>query len=75
MTMLTPDSTAEFVAHWKRVGPLLTEIRRRELQQFDWDKDWSLVDALLELGAEQPAAPRTTSGLVDLQRFLQRAFG
>ena len=69
------NSDAGYIAHWKRVGPILAQIRRDELRRFDWDTDWPIVDALLDLAANRPSEPPTTSGLVDLQRFLQRAFG
>ena len=74
---MTPEqmSAAGFVAHWKRVGPILAKIRDDELDRFDGEKDWPLVDALLQVGATQPSDPRTTSGLVELQCLFRRACG
>ena len=73
--MAAANPNAGYIAHWKRVGPILEQIRRDELRRFDWDKDWELVDALLDLGTNQPSPPRTTSGLVELQRKLRKVFG
>lgn len=73
--MTTTNPNAGFIAHWKRVGPILAQIRRDELRRFDWDKNWALVDSLLDLTVDRPSEPRTTSGLVELQRFMRRAFG
>ena len=73
--MSEANPTAGFIAHWKRVGPILQQIRRDELRRFDWDKDWALVDSLMDLDVDRPSKPRTTSGLVELQRFMRRAFG
>jgi hypothetical protein len=58
-----------FVRHWQRIGPLLEEIRRRELAAFDHQANWHIVDGLLEL-AYLHRTERTTSGLVELQRKL-----
>jgi hypothetical protein len=61
----------DFVEHWRRVGPKLERIRREELRNFDWEKQLPLIDALLEIGVSfRP--PRTTSGLVELERFLAK---
>lgn len=63
--------TKGWIEHWRRVGPLLEQIRRQELREFDYQKNWQMVDALLQIGCDF-ATPRTTSGLVELQRRLQR---
>jgi hypothetical protein len=59
----------DFVEHWQRVGPKLERIRREELRTFDLQKQLPLIDALLEIGVSF-AQPRTTSGLVELERLL-----
>jgi hypothetical protein len=41
------ESNEGFVAHWRRVGPKLEEIRRRELKNLDHKKQWRIIDALL----------------------------
>ena len=73
--MPNANPNAGMIAHWKRVGPILTQIRRDELRRFDWDKDWAIVDSLMDLAVDRPLESKTTSGLVELQRFMRRAFG
>lgn len=61
----------EYVQRWGRVGPELEAIRREELTRFDQASNWRLVDALLEAGLRF-ARPRTTSGLVEMQRWFRK---
>jgi hypothetical protein len=61
----------EFVTHWRRIGPRLEAIRRRELQHLDLKERGSVIDALLQIGCDR-AAPRNTSGLVELARLLAK---
>ena len=60
-----------FVRHWQRIGPILDEIRRRELEEYDHDANWKIIDSLFEIGYLF-REKRTTSGLVELQRKLHR---
>lgn len=69
MSSQQPTDNRGFVQHWRRVGPMLEEIRRRELQNFDFSANAHIVDALLQLGLDCGEV-RTTSGLVELQRRL-----
>jgi len=62
----------EWVELWRRVSPKLEEIRRRELRNFDYEKQLTLIDALLQLVCSM-RVPRMTSGLVELQRRLRNA--
>jgi hypothetical protein len=66
MTQPKSGITKEWVEHWKRIGPKLAEIRRRELRNFNYEEQLPLIDALLQIGCDM-AIPRTTSGLVELQ--------
>ncbi len=61
-----------FVEHWARVGPLLEQIRRQELRQYNYEENRHLIDALLQIAYER-RDPQPTSGLVELQRILSRA--
>lgn len=70
--MTTTNSNAGFIAHWKRVGPILQQIRDDELRRFDWEANRHIADGLLEMGAASPTK-RTTSGLVELQRLFRKA--
>jgi hypothetical protein len=60
------------VAHWQRIGPELDRIRRWELRNFNYMEHWAAIDALLQIACER-AVPRTTSGLVELQRVFAKA--
>jgi hypothetical protein len=63
---------AAWVAHWQRIGPLLERIRREELRNFKYEDHIDLIDSLLEIGCRM-GPPRTTSGLVEMQRLFQKA--
>jgi hypothetical protein len=65
-------SNREMIAHWKRVGPELDRIRRRELRKLNHEEYFAVIDTLLQLGWDY-ATPRTTSGLVELQRLFAKA--
>jgi hypothetical protein len=62
-----------YVEHWRRVGPKLEAIRRQELRRYDFEANRHIVDSLLQMGL-QHAVPRTTSGLVELERKLKRHY-
>lgn len=68
---MTREEAKAYVEHWKRVGPLLEEIRREELRRYRTEDNVAAIHALMELGG-QFAQPRPTSGLVELQRKLHR---
>ena len=63
----------DWVAHWRRVGPELERVRRRELRDFDYEKAFPAIDALLQLACEM-AVLRKTSGLVELERLLMKGW-
>ena len=67
-------SDKAWVEHWARVGPKLERIRRDELRNFDHARHAEAIDALLQMGLEH-ATPRTTSGLVEMQRLFRRGWG
>ena len=62
----------EYVERWQRVGPLLEKMRRDELRNFDHAANATRIDQLLAAGLLH-ARPRTTSGLVEMQRIFARA--
>jgi hypothetical protein len=70
-TNMNDDGNREFIERWKRVGPLLDEIRRKELRLFRHEDNWRIIDGLLEIGF-QHSTRQTTSGLVELQKLLHR---
>jgi hypothetical protein len=63
----------DWIEHWRRVGPILEEIKRQELRNFKHEEQWEIVDALLQLGLDQAGPPRTTSGLVEWARLMAKA--
>jgi len=67
------ESAREHVERWKRVGPELAAIRRRELREYSFEKSRDLVDDLLQMSAEH-ARPRKSSGLGKLHALLAKAF-
>lgn len=70
MTKAERESNREFVQRWKRVGPLLEEIKERELANMTHKDAMFAIRCVLELAAECQYAPRKTSGLVELQKLL-----
>jgi hypothetical protein len=67
----TAISTRGLIDHWRHVGPKLDRIRRKELRDFDQEKQAGVIDALLEIACGR-ATPRITSGLVKMQRLLAK---
>lgn len=65
-------SDRQWVEHWGRIGPIMEEIRRRELRHFNYQENLPVIDALLQMGVDL-AKPRPTSGLIELQRLLAKA--
>ena len=69
--MLEPTNR-DFVEHWKKAGPLLARQREKELAETQ-SYDPAHLEALFDL-AIQHGTPRTTSGLVELQKFFMRVY-
>jgi hypothetical protein len=67
-------SNREFIERWRRAAPILERIRKQELRNFDYKKNWKIIDALLQLGVDF-AVERKTSGLIELQRLLHKRDG
>lgn len=65
------QAAREYALRWKRLGPELEVIRRRELRNSDPERNRVLADALLRMAAAH-AKPRPTSGLIHLERLLGR---
>jgi len=75
MTDDEKKSMREFVRHWRRVGPLLEQVRILELQQLDPNEADPLIEDVLELAEIAAPPPAMTSGLVEMQRRFQKIFG
>ena len=63
----TREEQRELVRQWEATGRELDRVRRDALR--DMPYNWADVDALLEMGDHCEAPPRTTSGLVEMQRW------
>jgi len=64
--------TRRWVEQWAVTGPLLEEIKRRELREMTLAARQQAIEAVLSL-APIATGPRSTSGLVELQRWLARS--
>ncbi|MDX9974349.1 MAG: hypothetical protein RBU21_15295 [FCB group bacterium] len=72
--MRTPNREEQrvLVRQWEATGHELERIRREALRGMPYN--WADVDALLALGDTYDGPPRTTSGLIEMQRlFMLRA--
>ena len=63
------ETAHEYLQRWKRVGPALEAIRRRELRAYDWAKNRSIVASLFEIGVQR-AVPRKSCGFIEWNRRL-----
>lgn len=68
---LTIDQQKELVITWNTAGPELERIRRESLRGKAYC--YEEVDALLSLGDNLKLPPRTSSGLVEMQRVFMKA--
>ncbi|HNR29350.1 MAG TPA: hypothetical protein PKI11_00540 [Candidatus Hydrogenedentes bacterium] len=69
----TLEEQRRLVRQWDETGRELERMRRQALR--DMPYNWADVDALLAVGLAFPREPRTTSGLVEMQRCFMRARG
>ena len=70
----SPEQVAqgrEWVAAWKRAGPALEEVRRRELRALNAFEAIALLCGPADYRLP-PRAPKPTSGLVEQQRLFRR---
>ncbi len=69
--VLKNKQTEKWVKTWKRAGIVLDEIKRRELQGYDYNKNRKIVDEMLQW-AHRHRKTRLTSGLVEQQRLFKK---
>lgn len=67
----TREEQRALVRQWEETGRELERIRREKLRGMPYN--WEDVDALLALGDANPGPPRTTSGLIEMQRLFMLA--
>lgn len=72
MNMPDRDEQRKLVKQWAHTGRELDEIRREELR--DMPYDWKAVDSLLQLADSYDGPERTTSGLVEMQRYFMKLY-
>lgn len=63
------ETAKEYIERWKRVGPMLEVIQRRELRAYDWERNRAIVASLFEIGVQR-AVPRTKCGFIEWNRRL-----
>lgn len=71
MNTMTREEMRAYVDRMERAHIEVARIRREALRGMPYD--WQDVDALLALGDVGDYAPRTTSGLVEMQRLFRGA--
>ena len=69
---LDRDKTDQWVKLWAKTGPLLENIRRRELREMTYEQRIKAIASVLQIGTLRPR-PDTISGLVEQQRLFQKA--
>ena len=61
----------KWIETWKHAGAALKEIKRQELQSFDYEKNQAIIDEMLQW-AHDHRKVRLTSGLVQQQRYFMK---
>jgi hypothetical protein len=61
----------KWVETWKHAGAALKEVKRQELQRFDYAKNQMMIDEMLQW-AHDHRKIRLTSGLVEMQRYFMK---
>lgn len=67
MKIPTQEEQRAIVRQWKEGSAALRHARDEELRTTPYD--WTVVDALLDIGAKNATIDRRTSGLVEMQRL------
>lgn len=65
------DMTARWVRTWQQAGPALQQVKRQELQSYDYAKNLAIIDDMLQWAYEH-RTPRLTSGLVEQQYWFMK---
>ena len=64
-------TAAQWVEHWQRVGPILEQINAEELRAMDVREAIQKILPMCDWCFEN-SEPRTTSGLVEQQRYFAK---
>lgn len=65
------EQMAKWVETWNRAGSALKEIKRRELQRFDYAKNQAIIDEMLQWAFDNRTV-RLSSGLVEQQKIFMK---
>lgn len=73
MSSISQDKEAIklWVNTWKRAGLALEALKQHELELFDYTKQETVIDAMLQFACEH-RIPRLTSGLVEQQQWFMK---
>lgn len=74
LTAWSPEQVAQgraWAAAWRRAGPALEAVRRRELRELNAFEAIALLSGPADYRVA-PRAPKPTSGLVEQQRLFRR---
>ena len=66
-----PEELRKFVEHWKQLGPILDQINADELRAMDQQEAIRQIMPMCDWAIEH-SEPRTTSGLVEQQRYFAK---
>ena len=74
--MMIPDpdhnKTVEWVKTWAKTGPLLDQIRQRELRQMTYEQRITAIASVMQISSPASAS-NVISGLVEQQRLFRKA--
>ncbi|GHT21526.1 hypothetical protein FACS189419_02570 [Planctomycetales bacterium] len=62
----------EWVENWKRVGPVLEQLKAEEMRSPDYEKQLAEFGTMLNWACEH-ALPRLSSGLAEQQYYFSKA--
>lgn len=69
MSRMSKADWKKYSDQWKKAGPMLDRVKRRELKNLKYD--FAAVDALLKIG-DRFGKSRPTSGMVEMQKGLKK---
>jgi hypothetical protein len=60
-----------WVQTWQQAEKALKDIKQQELRHYDYEKNWPLIDSMLQWAYEH-RTERLTSGLIEQQRWFMK---
>ena len=71
MKASSQENTQQWIESWKRASVALKAVKRHELRTYDYAKNQTVVDGMLQWAFENRAL-RLNSGLVEQQRLFMK---